>query len=97
MGACFSLDALVELDDVAIRIADEEGIEELSMRRLGQEVGAGATSLYRHVSNKDELLDLALDQVASVVCYKSDLSLPADQIVDGLQLGPSCPDHLLKG
>ena len=51
----------------AIRVADAEGGAALSMRRLAQELGAGTTSLYRHVSNKDELLDLALDQVLGEV------------------------------
>jgi AcrR family transcriptional regulator len=49
--------------DAAMRIADEEGLEALSMRRLGTELGAGATSLYWHVKNKDELLDLLVDRV----------------------------------
>ncbi|MGN9841203.1 TetR/AcrR family transcriptional regulator [Nonomuraea sp. H19] len=47
----------------AIRLLDEEGIDALSMRRLGSRLGAGATSLYRHVANKDELFELAVDEV----------------------------------
>ncbi|MGW3344489.1 TetR/AcrR family transcriptional regulator [Nonomuraea rubra] len=47
----------------AVRLLDEEGADNLSMRRLGSRLGAGATSLYRHVANKDELLELALDAV----------------------------------
>ena len=47
----------------AIEIVDREGLDALSMRRLGTELGAGATSLYWHVKNKDELLDLALDKL----------------------------------
>ncbi len=49
--------------DAAGRIADSEGLEALSMRRLGAELGAGATSIYWHVRNKDELLDLLVDRV----------------------------------
>jgi TetR/AcrR family tetracycline transcriptional repressor len=49
--------------DAAGRIADDEGLEALSMRRLGAELGAGATSLYWHVRNKEELLDLLVDRV----------------------------------
>lgn len=41
----------------AVDFADEHGIEELSMRRLGQELGVEAMSLYHHVKNKDEILD----------------------------------------
>ena len=33
------------------------------MRSLGQRLGAGATSLYRHVANKDELIELVIDEV----------------------------------
>jgi AcrR family transcriptional regulator len=47
----------------AIRIADREGVEGLSMRRLAAELGAGAMSLYYYVANKDELLDAMVDVV----------------------------------
>ncbi|MFE3455789.1 TetR/AcrR family transcriptional regulator [Nonomuraea sp. NPDC059194] len=46
-----------------IRLLDAEGVENLSMRRLGQRLNAGATSLYRHVANKDELIELVVDEV----------------------------------
>ncbi len=47
----------------AVRLLDAEGVAALSMRRLGIQLDAGATSLYRHVANKDELIELALDEV----------------------------------
>lgn len=47
----------------AVRLLDEEGVEALSMRRLAARLDAGAPSLYWHVSNKDELLKLAVDEV----------------------------------
>jgi AcrR family transcriptional regulator len=47
----------------AVRLLDAEGIDALSMRNLGTRLGAGATSLYRHVANKDELVELAVDEV----------------------------------
>ncbi|MFJ1868773.1 TetR/AcrR family transcriptional regulator [Streptomyces sp. NPDC088097] len=47
----------------AIAMLDENGIEALSMRKLGARLGAGATSMYRHVDTKDELLELAVDEV----------------------------------
>jgi AcrR family transcriptional regulator len=51
----------------AMRIADEEGLEALTMRRLGQELGVQAMSLYNHVANKDDLyqgiVDLALSEI----------------------------------
>ncbi|MEU0535549.1 TetR/AcrR family transcriptional regulator [Amycolatopsis tolypomycina] len=48
---------------VALELLDTEGIEALSMRKLGARLDAGATSLYRHVANKDELLELVVDEV----------------------------------
>lgn len=47
----------------AVRLLDAEGIEALSMRKLGTEMGTAATSLYRHVANKDELIELVVDEV----------------------------------
>ncbi|MEU1180546.1 TetR/AcrR family transcriptional regulator [Streptomyces sp. NPDC005820] len=56
-----SRDAIVR---EAVAMLDAEGVEALSMRKLGARLGAGATSLYRHVATKDELMELALDEVA---------------------------------
>ena len=47
----------------AIGLLDREGLAALSMRRLGDELGAGAASLYWHVGSKDGLLDLVLDEI----------------------------------
>ncbi|MFI6305046.1 TetR/AcrR family transcriptional regulator [Amycolatopsis thailandensis] len=47
----------------AVRILDAEGVDALSMRRLGTALNAGATSLYRHVANRDELIELVVDEV----------------------------------
>ncbi|MFF3008454.1 TetR/AcrR family transcriptional regulator [Kitasatospora sp. NPDC057940] len=47
----------------AITMLDAEGIEALSMRKLATRLNAGATSLYRHVATKDELMELAVDEV----------------------------------
>ena len=49
----------------AIKLADEGGIEALSMRKLAKELGVEAMSLYNHVANKDEILDGIIDVVAS--------------------------------
>ena len=43
--------------DAAIGLADAHGIDALSMRRLAQELGVEAMSVYHHVANKDEILD----------------------------------------
>jgi AcrR family transcriptional regulator len=47
----------------AIELLDREGLAALSMRRLAEELGTGAASLYWHVGSKDGLLDLVLDQI----------------------------------
>jgi AcrR family transcriptional regulator len=53
--------------EVALALADEEGIDALSMRRLGQELGVKGMSLYNHVAGKDEILDGILEMVASEI------------------------------
>ena len=45
----------------AIRVADAEGLAQLSMRRIATELGAAPMSLYRHVNGKDELLASMMD------------------------------------
>lgn len=47
----------------AVLLLDAEGLEALSMRKLGTRLGAGATSLYRHVADKEELIELVVDEV----------------------------------
>jgi AcrR family transcriptional regulator len=47
----------------AVRLADREGVNGLSMRRLAGALGAGAMSLYHYVANKEELLDAMIDLV----------------------------------
>jgi AcrR family transcriptional regulator len=49
----------------AIEVLDEEGAESLSMRRVAEKLGAGAASLYWHVSSKAALIDLILDKVGT--------------------------------
>jgi AcrR family transcriptional regulator len=55
-----SRDAIVA---TAIRLLDSEGFDALSMRRIADELGTGAASLYWHVGSKDGLLDLVFDQI----------------------------------
>ena len=43
--------------DTALRFIDDHGLDALSMRKLGAELGVEAMSLYNHVANKDDLLD----------------------------------------
>src|SRR4051812_42212411 len=51
----------------ALELADRDGLESLTMRRLAQELGVGAMSLYHHVPNKDELLGGMIELVFSEI------------------------------
>jgi AcrR family transcriptional regulator len=51
----------------AVGLADEIGIASMSMRKLGQTLGVEAMSLYKHVANKDAVLDGIVDIVASEI------------------------------
>lgn len=53
-------EAIVE---AALRVLDAEGLDGLSMRRLASELGVKAGSIYWHVRNKDELLQLVFERV----------------------------------
>jgi AcrR family transcriptional regulator len=48
-------------------LADEHGIESLTMRGLGRRLGVEAASLYNHVSGKDDVLDGMVEQVVSQI------------------------------
>ncbi|QFU88003.1 TetR/AcrR family transcriptional regulator [Amycolatopsis sp. YIM 10] len=51
-----------QIADTAVRLADADGIEALSMRKVAAELGTGAMTIYRYVPNKEELLELMIDQ-----------------------------------
>src|SRR5690242_8925571 len=51
----------------AIALADERGVEELTMRKLAKQLDVEAMSLYNHVANKDDLLDGMIDLVFSEI------------------------------
>jgi AcrR family transcriptional regulator len=59
-AAALSRDQIVA---AAIRIADTEGPEAVSMRRIARELNAGTMSLYWHIASKEELLDRMIDTV----------------------------------
>ena len=52
--------------DAAIRLLEHDGYAGLSMRRVAQELGVGTMSLYWHVADRDELLDLVFDRVVAM-------------------------------
>ncbi|QGV79984.1 TetR/AcrR family transcriptional regulator [Streptomyces ficellus] len=55
--------SLDRITTAAIEVADAEGLDAVSMRRLSAELGTGTMSLYRYVPGKAELLDLMIDRV----------------------------------
>lgn len=72
---------------VAIELADADGVEQLTMRRLAQELGIEAMSLYHHFPNKDAILDGMVDSVfAEIECasptdaWKSAMRRRADSV-----------------
>ena len=58
----------------AVGLADREGIEAVTMRRLAEGLGAGAMSLYHHVPNKEALRDGMVDLVFS------EIELPSTEV-----------------
>ncbi|MGI8333206.1 TetR/AcrR family transcriptional regulator C-terminal domain-containing protein [Actinomadura scrupuli] len=59
--------------ETAIRVLDAEGLDGVSMRRIAQELGTGPASLYAHISNKDELLELMLERIAGEIRLPEEL------------------------
>src|SRR5262245_28768136 len=51
----------------AVALADQGGVDSLSMRRLAQELGVVPMALYKHVANKDEMLDGMVDVVVGEI------------------------------
>jgi AcrR family transcriptional regulator len=68
-----SREAIVQ---AALAVADAEGLEAVSMRRVAAELGARTMSLYTYIERKEDLLDLMADAVAGEVVHPGEL--PAD-------------------
>lgn len=76
-----------QITQAAIRVADEEGMEAVTMRRIAAELGTGAMSLYRYVGSRDDLIDLMIDAVFGEIDlparpsgdWRRDLSLAAER------------------
>ncbi|MEV6878750.1 TetR/AcrR family transcriptional regulator [Amycolatopsis sp. NPDC051128] len=76
-----------QITRTAVRIADAEGVEATTMRRIASELATGAMSLYRYVPKRDDLFDLMIDMAMSEIelpddpsgDWRADLSLVADQ------------------
>jgi AcrR family transcriptional regulator len=80
---------------VALTVADSEGIQAVTMRRLARELGVEAASLYHHVNGKDEILDGLVDLVAAEIeppqlsaDWREAISQRAHHTRDGLRRHP---------
>lgn len=67
--------------ETALQIADAEGFEAVSMRRIAHELGAGTMTLYHYVKTKDELIALVGDAIMG------ELLIPGDEVPDGWREG----------
>jgi AcrR family transcriptional regulator len=67
--------------EAAVALADRAGLGALTMRRLGQELGVEAMSLYKHVANKDEVLA----GIAEAVLAEFELPTPDDGWREGMR------------
>lgn len=65
--------------DAAVRVMDAEGLEAVTMRRLGRELGVEAMSLYNHVQDKDAVLRGILARVLA------DFDLPGEEDLDWIE------------
>ncbi|MEU8726401.1 TetR/AcrR family transcriptional regulator [Nonomuraea salmonea] len=76
-----------QITRTAVRIADAEGVEAATMRRIAGELGTGAMSLYRYVPRRDDLFDLMIDLAMSEIelpdgpsgDWRADLTLLAER------------------
>ncbi len=67
--------------DAAIALADAEGLDAVSIRRIAAELGVRAMSLYTHIDAKEDLFDLMYDVVAAEVLVPGD---PPDDWREGI-------------
>jgi AcrR family transcriptional regulator len=79
-GQPLSREAIV---DAALGILDVDGVDALTIRRLGQELGTGPASLYWHITGKDELCELVYDRImGEIELPEPDPSRWEDQLKD---------------
>jgi AcrR family transcriptional regulator len=89
-----------EIVAAAVRIADADGVDAVSMRRLADELGVATMTPYTHVASKDELLDLMRDAVAAEMLlpeplpedWRAALRAIADRTRAAFEAHPWCLD-----
>lgn len=79
--------------EAAVILVEAEGLEALTMRRLGAEVGVEAMSLYNHVANKHDVIVVMADHVLSGVAALADTGNAWD---DAMALGQAVPVALIQ-
>ena len=69
-----------QIAEAAVALADAEGLDAVSMRKLAERLGVATMALYRYVDSKDELLELMTDAVTdpSILTADADADDPAD-------------------
>ena len=79
---------------IAVEVADRDGLDAVTMRRVASDLGTGAGSLYRYVRTRDELLDLMADEVAGEYRFGEPTGHWVGDLVDlGLQGRDICRRH----
>ena len=78
--------------EAAVQVMDEEGIEAVTMRRLGRELGVEAMSLYNHVDDKQAILE----GICEAVMADYEFSEPSGDWVDDARAGARAWRRLLK-
>ena len=85
-----------DIAEAAVRIADTEGLDAVSMRRLATELGAGTMTLYHYVRTKDELLTLVNDAVMGEVVVPAGQPLSSDWREAVMTIARRSRDTLLR-
>jgi AcrR family transcriptional regulator len=73
-----------EITAAAIAIADRDGLDAVSMRRVAADLGTGAASLYRYVETREDLLDLMIDATGAEYVFAAPTG---DWLADVLAIG----------
>lgn len=73
-----------EILDAALRIVDADGLAALTMRRLGDALGVDAMMIYRHVANKEALLDLTVERMRSEMDLAAELPRNPSEMLEAI-------------
>lgn len=73
-----------EIVDTALRIVDADGLSALTMRRLGDALGVDPMMIYRHVRNKEALLNLTVERMRSEMDLPAELPRHASEMLEAI-------------